>query len=304
MMRVKMRWIAVTLVIVVAVSILLLSAYQVGHHENVLRVTTTTSLYNTGLLDKLAEAFKQKNPEVSIHFIAVGSGEALRRAAQGDADIVISHAPNLEKQYLDDRTLKLGGILAYNYFIVVGPSDDPAGIAGMDPVSAMARLYETGESGKVMFVSRADKSGTHVRELMLWSLAGITPSGRAWYLELGVDMAQALMVANEKRAYILSDVGTYLKFKNRLGELRPLIEKGDVLINIYSVYVVNKTKVPGVNEKLAEAFVNFILSEEGQKIIGDYGITEYGEPLFFAAKNEPNERLKSAWERVAEFRMN
>jgi tungstate transport system substrate-binding protein len=303
MMCVKMKWVAVALIVIVVVSLSFLYIYQRTQYESVLRVTTATSLYATGLLDKLAEAFKQKYPKVLVEFIPVGSGEALRRAAQGDADMVLSHAPNLEKRYLNDGTLKNGRIFAYNYFIIVGPSNDPAGITGMEPVKAMAAIYSAGEEGKAKFVSRADNSGTYARELMLWSLAGVNPSGKSWYLELGADMAQTLMVANEKRAYTLSDVGTYLKFSSRLGELKPLIDKGDLLINIYSVYVVNPVKVPGVNERLADAFMEFILSEEGQRIIEDYGVAEYGRPLFNAARGGPTEELNDAWESMAELGM-
>jgi len=297
----KTRWIAVALIVVAVVSLLYI--YQSAHYENVLRITTTTSLYTTGLLDKLADAFKQKYPNVLVQFIPVGSGEALRRAAQGDADMVLSHAPNLERRYLNDGTLKTGRIFAYNYFIIVGPSNDPAGITGMEPLKAMAAIYTAGEEGKAKFVSRADNSGTHARELMLWSLAGVNPSGKSWYLELGSDMAQTLMVANEKGAYTLSDIGTYLKFSSRLGELKPLIDKGDVLLNIYSVYVVNPVKVPAVNEKLAEAFMEFILSEEGQRIIEEHGIAEYGKPFFNAAIGGPTEKLNDAWESMAELGM-
>ena len=300
-MRMKTRWIAVALVVVAVVSLLYI--YQNAHYENVLRITTATSLYTTGLLDKLADAFKQKHPNVLVQFIPVGSGEALRRAAQGDADMVLSHAPNLERRYLNDGTLKTGRIFAYNYFIIVGPGNDPAGITGMEPLKAMAAIYTAGEEGKAKFVSRADNSGTHARELMLWSLAGINPSGKSWYLELGSDMAQTLMVANEKGAYTLSDIGTYLKFSSRLSELKPLIDKGDVLLNIYSVYVVNPVKVPGVNVKLAEAFMEFILSEEGQRIIEEYGIAEYGKPFFNAARGGPTEKLNDAWKSMAELGM-
>ncbi len=300
-MCMKNRWITIALIVILTVSVLFISIYQTRQYENVIRVTTATSLYATGLLDKLAEEFKRRYPEVSIHFIAVGSGEALRRAVRGDADMVLSHAPNLERQYLNDGVLKSGGIFAYNYLIIVGPSEDPANIAGMDPVRAMTAIYVAGEEGKAKFVSRADKSGTHARELMLWSLAGVNPLNKQWYLELGADMVQTLMVANEKGAYTLSDVSTYLKFSKRLGGLKTLIEKGDALLNVYSVYVVNSAKVPGVNEKLAEAFMKFILSEEGQKIIEGYGIVEFGRPLFNAANGDPKGELKNAWEDIAKL---
>lgn len=295
----KLKWAAIALAVVVVASISLLFAYQTGC-EGAIRVTTTTSLYATGLLDKLVEEFQQEYPRVSVQFIAVGSGEALRRAAQGDADIVLVHAPSLEKKYLDEGALKPGKIFAYNYFIIVGPRNDPAGIAGMGPIEAMAAIYAAGEEGRAVFVSRGDNSGTHVRELTLWSMAGLEPFVKSWYIESGVGMSQTLMIANERKAYTLSDIGTYLKLSEDLGELEPLVDKGDILINVYSVYLVNQARVSGVNKKLAEAFVEFILSDEGQKIIGSYGAADFGRPLFNAAMGDPTGELRNAWEMLAE----
>ncbi len=133
--------------------------------KTVLRVSTTTSLYATGLLDKLAEEFSKDHPNIVVQFIAVGSGEALKKAALGDADLVLVHAPPLEKEYLEKEVIYDGKIFAYNYFVIVGPKNDPAGIKGLDPISAIRKIYEAGEKGLARFVSRGDYSGTHVREL-------------------------------------------------------------------------------------------------------------------------------------------
>ena len=262
-------------------------------------MSTTTSLYATGLLDALAEEFEAENPGIDVQFIAVGSGEALRKAAAGDADLVLVHAPSLEKKYLEMGVLEPGEIFAYNYFLIVGPEDDPAGIRGADPVEAVKRVYEAGEKGAAVFVSRGDNSGTHVRELMLWRLAGLDPRGKPWYVEAGAGMSQTLMIANEKRAYTLSDIGTYLKFSSKFGELKPLVERGGILLNVYSAYPVNPEKVPGAGEDMARRFIEFLLSDEGQELIGRFGVEEFGAPLFNPAHGDPTGELRAAWEKLA-----
>ncbi len=294
----RLKAVGVIAVVLLIASLAGLTWYQ-SRYEGTLRVTTTTSLYATGLLDALAEEFQKEHPEVSIQFIAVGSGEALRRASLGDADAVTVHAPSLEKQYIEQGYLVDGGIFAYNYFVIVGPKDDPAGMKGKDPIEAMRAIYQAGEEERAVFVSRGDNSGTHVKEMAMWSAAGLDPRGRPWYLEAGAGMSQTLMIANEKRAYTLSDIGTYLKFMEQLGELKVLADKGEALINIYSVYVVNPDRVQGVNSKLAKAFAEFLLSEEAQEIIGNFGVSEFGRPLFYPARGDPTGELRAAWERIA-----
>ncbi len=261
----------------------------------VLRVSTTTSLYATGLLDRLAEEFSKEHPNIVVQFIAVGSGEALRKAELGDVDLVLVHAPSLEREYLEKGVIYGGRIFAYNYFVIVGPKSDPANIAKLDPVEAMKKIYEAGEKGYAKFVSRGDNSGTHIRELMLWRKAGLNPKGKPWYIEIGSDMSQTLMVANEHSAYTLSDIGTYLKFSSRLTELKVLVNKGDILVNIYSAYLVRKSR----NEKFAKMFINFIVSNKGQEIISSYGKEEFGRPLFYPAKSANVEELKQMWNELA-----
>lgn len=264
----------------------------------VLKVATTTSLYATGLLDKLADEYCRREPGVAIRFIAVGTGRALELAARGDVDAVFVHAPLLERRYLNEGVLVDGTIIAYNYFVVVGPPSDPAGVRGLEPVEAFKKIYEAGVEGGAMFVSRGDSSGTHVKELSLWRRAGLDPKGQPWYLEAGAGMAKTLLVANERGAYTLSDIGTYLKLKaeGRLESLEVLVEGGRELINIYSAYPVNPERFE-VDYELARSFIDFV-SSDGQEAIGSYGVELYGRPLFNPAMGRLSE-LRQLWLELA-----
>ncbi len=292
------KWIIILILTLITGIILFNIAYitYMKGNEIKLRISTTTSLYATGLLDKLAEEFSKKHPNIIVQFIAVGSGAALRKAELGDADLVLVHAPSLEKKYLEKEVIYGGRIFAYNYFVIVGPKDDPARIKGLDPVSAMKKIYEAGEKGLAKFISRGDNSGTHVRELMLWSIAGLNSKGKPWYIETGSGMSETLMVANEYSAYTISDIGTYLKFSNKLSELTVLVDEGDILINIYSAYLVKNSS----NEKYAEMFMDFLISKEGQEIIGNYGVNDFGRPLFYSVESADINKLLSLWNKFSE----
>jgi len=262
--------------------------------KNVLRITTTTSLYITGLLDAFAEDFnKKREADALIQFIAVGTGEALRRASQGDADMVFVHAPSLEKEYIAKEILKDGEIIAYNYFIIVGPVDDPAGAMGRNPVEAFRLIFRAGEEGRAVFVSRGDRSGTHIREMLIWGIAGLDPRGRGWYLETGAGMAETLRVADERLAYTLTDIGTWIKLSDKIYELIPLVEEDKLLINIYRVYLVNPEKIEGVNEKLAEDFLDFVSSDDGKAVIMRF------KPMFTPAWDKDIKWLMETWEWLA-----
>ncbi len=273
--------------------------WQVTRAPATLRISTTTSLYATDLLEEVARKFQEKHPKVIIEFTPVGSGEALKKAENGDVDMVFVHAPNLEKKYLEKGVLKFGEIFAYNTFVILGPKDDPAGIRKMDPISAMIAIYEAGEGDFAKFVSRGDNSGTHNRELWLWNLTGLDPSGKDWYIESGTGMAQTLMIANEYGAYTISDIGTYLKLSSQLTYLTPLVTQGSELLNVYSVYVVNSDVIKGINERLAYEFQQFVLSEEIQSFIANYGVGEFGSPLFSPANGDPDGSLREAWNKLA-----
>jgi len=290
------------LIFMVLAGILGLAAYNyLASQKPILRVSTTTSLYATGLLERLADEFRKTHPNVVIHFIPVGSGEALRKASMGDADMVLVHAPNLEQKYINEGLLVEGEIFAYNYFVIVGPSTDPAGIKGLNNATkAFIKIFEAGKGGRALFVSRGDNSGTHNRELFIWRRAGLNPAGE-WYIESGSGMAQTLQIANEKEAYTLSDIGTYLKLKKTgvINNLEILVSGDPDLINIYSVYIVNPKKIEGVNYNLAEEFRRFILSNEGQKVINEYGVSEYGERLFNPVNHNKLNELKAIWKYFA-----
>lgn len=262
-----------------------------------IKASTTTSLYATGLLDYLADKFRINHSNVILQFISVGSGAALRLAEQGDVEIVFVHAPNLEKDYIERGIIMNHTIFAYNYFIIIGPESDPANIVNLTPVEAMKKIYDACEAGKALFVSRGDQSGTHQRELLLWNLSGLSPFNKKWYIETGSGMSETLLVANEKKAYTISDMGTYLKLKKegRLPNIVKLIDKGKILLNIYSVYIVQVVEANSEVAKLINEIIGFITSDYGQDLIGLFGVSDYGQPLFYPARGNESE-LQSAWE--------
>jgi len=252
---------------------------------NVLRVATTTSLENTGLLAELERVYEDKTG-VDLQFIAQGTGQSLDTARRGDVDLVLVHAPALEEEFVNDGYGINPRCIAYNYFIIVGPESDPAGIANMSPVEAFREIYAAGTNNTpgVVFVSRGDNPGTHAQEKALWAEAGydyeeeILDSG-PWYVEAGKGMGDTLILANEKNAYTLSDEGTYLSFKDQLA-LVPIIAEGAKLLNRYSAIAVNPEKHPDVNAEEATNFINWLISDEGKEMIGDFGKAEFGKPLF------------------------
>ena len=295
------KTILVLFLILLSISMIALSVnkFSVTCKSIRVRVATTTSLYATGLLDYLADKFKERyNCNVILAFMPLGSGEALRRAERGDACLVLVHAPSLEKEYIDKGVLTDGHIFAYNYFIVIGPKDDPANASYSSNITeAFRRIYLAGELGKAKFISRGDRSGTNVRELMIWNLTGLNPKGKSWYIETGSGMGETLLVANEFKAYTLSDIGTFLKFKSegRIPNLVILYSNDTELINIYSVYMVSTCS--GIEKSIANSFIKF-LTGDAQELIAKYGIHEYGQPLFYPAKGK-SEWLSKIWSMLA-----
>ncbi|AFL66072.1 substrate-binding domain-containing protein [Desulfurococcus amylolyticus] len=258
-------------------------------------VSTTTSLYETGLLDYLTSKFTQKYPGVNITFLVVGSGEALERAERGDACVTLVHAPSLEVKYLINNTIYNHTIFAYNYFIIVGPGTDPANVSRAgNTVEAFRRIYEAAERGLTVFISRGDKSGTNVKELQLWNLTGVNPSGKNWYKNCGCGMSNALIMANELNGYTLSDISTFLKLKKngQIPYLEVLFQNSSELINIYSAYL--SSKCSGEELKYGRLFIEFLASSEGQNYISTYGLQEYGKPLFNPVDGKEQE-LADIW---------
>ena len=252
---------------------------------NVLRIATTTSLENTGLLAELERVYERETG-MDLQFIAQGTGQALDTARRGDVDLVLVHAPALEKEFEDEGYGIDPRCIAYNYFIIVGPEDDPAKIRNMSAVEAFRTIAIAGMNNTpgVAFVSRGDNSGTHAQEKALWKEAGynytteILDSG-AWYVDAGKGMGDTLILADEKKAYTLSDEGTYLSFANRLA-LVPIISESTELMNRYSAIAVNPAKYPNTNARGAADFINWLISDEGKQLIGDFGKVEFGKPLF------------------------
>ena len=237
-------------------------------------LSTTTSTQDSGLLDVLVPLFEQKTG-YTVKTIAVGTGQALALAARGEADVVLAHAPSLEKKYVADGKMLDRRLVMYNDFVIIGPADDPAKIKGMKKAAdAMKAIASTGSR----FVSRGDNSGTHVLEKSLWKLAGVEPQG-AWYIEAGQGMGATLGIADDRKAYTLTDRGTYLAFQKRV-RLPILVEGDKPLLNIYSVMRVNPSNGPRINSAGGAAFAEFVLSPETQAVIKTFGVEKCGQPLF------------------------
>ena len=237
-------------------------------------LSTTTSTQDSGLLDVLVPLFEQKTG-YTVKTIAVGTGQALALAARGEADVVLAHAPSLEKKYVADGKMLDRRLVMYNDFVIIGPADDPARIKGMKKAAdAMKAIASTGSR----FVSRGDNSGTHVLEKSLWKLAGVEPQG-AWYIEAGQGMGATLGIADDRKAYTLTDRGTYLAFQKRV-RLPILVEGDKPLLNIYSVMRVNPSNGPRINSAGGAAFAEFVLSPETQAVVKTFGVEKYGQPLF------------------------
>ncbi|MCJ7445643.1 MAG: substrate-binding domain-containing protein [Methanotrichaceae archaeon] len=254
-----------------------------------LKLATTTSLYDTKLLDAIEDKFEQKY-NVSLDIVSGGTGIAIQYGERGDVDVLIVHDKPREIKFIDDGHGLERRCIAYNYFNVVGPKNDPAGIKEMNASQALKTIMAKGieDSGKVKFVSRGDNSGTHAREKVLWKNAGINyshvnTSANRWYLDAGSGMGAALNMANQKNAYTLTDQSTFMAYKGNL-MLVPLIKGGDGLLNVYVAMAVNPRNHSGVNCELANKFIDFLVSDEGQDLIANFGKEEYGQTLFFPAK--------------------
>jgi len=257
--------------------ILALTAGLAHAQDKVITIASTTSTQDSGLFNHILPLFKAKTG-IDVKVIAQGTGQALDTARRGDADVVFVHArPQEEKFVADGFGLKRFDVM-YNDFVLIGSSSDPAGIkGGKDIVAALKTI----DAKKAPFVSRGDKSGTHAAELALWKLAALDPASSkpSWYREIGQGMGAVLNTANGMGAYVLSDRGTWLSYQNKAG-LAVVVEGDQRLFNQYGVILVNPAKHPHVKKELGQAFIDWILSKEGQSAIAAYKIN--GEQLFFA----------------------
>jgi tungstate transport system substrate-binding protein len=253
-------------------SLVICSAPGLLNAQERLRLATTTSTDNSGLLAELHPVF-ETNFDVKVDVIAVGTGKALRLGENGDVDVVMVHAPAAEISFVDKGHGVERLSVMHNDFVILGPQDDPAGLGGATTLNeALQRLHDSGSS----FVSRGDDSGTHKKEMSLWRAAGETPSG-IWYLAVGQGMGAVIQIANDKQAYTLSDRGTYLAHKDKIA-LIPVFQGDPELFNPYHVIIVNPVKHPHVKTGLAQKYVDFIRGESGQKIIREF--KKAGEILF------------------------
>lgn len=234
-------------------------------------LASTTSTEDTGLFEELVPAFEDAYPQYSVSVVAVGTGQALEIGRAKDADVLLVHAKADEEEFVTEGYGIERKDVMYNDFIVVGPEADPAGIAGGDDAAA---AFATVAEGAYTFVSRGDDSGTHKKELQIWGEAGIEPTGD-WYNSIGQGMGDTLTFTSESEGYTLSDRGTYLAMKDKL-DLVISVEGDELLFNPYGVIVVTDAS----NQEGAQAFADWIVSEEGQEIIRGFGVDEFGEPLF------------------------
>ena len=240
-----------------------------------LRLATTTSTENSGLLAELLPPFEQAN-DCKVDVIAVGTGKAIKLGETGDVDVVLVHARSKEDAFVAAGFGVDRRDVMYNDFVILGPKADPAGIAGSkDATAAMKKIAAV----KATFVSRGDDSGTHVREKQLWKAAGITPAG-AWFLEAGRGMGEVITMATERQGYTLSDRGTWLAYKTK-SDLKVAVEGDANMFNPYGVIMVNPAKHPHVKVDLAGKFMNFLTSKEGRALITSY--KRGGEQLFYVA---------------------
>jgi len=248
---------------------------DVSKLEKEIVLATTTSTKDTGLLDVLVPAFEKKYG-VSVKTVAVGTGEAINMGKKGDADVLLVHSRTQEDAFVDDGYGVNRKDVMYNFFFIVGPKDDPAGVEGS--VTAVEAFKKIAAS-KATFISRADKSGTNTKELSIWKKAELSPNAQTdkWYVEAGQGMGATLTMADEMGAYTLVDSGTWYAYESKLN-MKIVTQKDNALYNPYGVIAVNPAKYPNINYNTAMAFVYYITSREGQELIGDY--QKNGHQLF------------------------
>ena len=257
----------------------LIPAGFAGAQEKVLLMATTTSTEDTGLLNVIAPEFK-KATGIDLRWTATGTGKALKLGEDCNVDVLMVHAPDAEKKFVADGFGINRKEIMYNDFVIIGPASDPAGVKGKSVKDALQAV----QAKKANFVSRGDKSGTHMMELDLWKVSGAAaPDKEAWYAQAGQGMMATIAIAAEKNGYTLADRGTYIKYENNLGgnpPLKILVEGDQTLLNQYSVIAVNPAKCQKAQVELATKFSNWIAGPEGQKLIKEFKVM--GKPLFTA----------------------
>ena len=247
-------------------------------------VSSTTSTQDSGLFGHILPLFKEKTG-IDVKVIAQGTGQALDTGRRGDADVVFVHAKSAEEKFLAEGEGVKRYPVMYNDFVLIGPKSDPAGVRGMKDI---AKAFQTIKEKQASFISRGDRSGTHIAELAIWNRdAGIDieKDKGPWYKSIGQGMGAALNVAGASDAYVLSDRGTWLSFKNK-GDLQILVEGDKRLFNQYGVILVNPAKHPNVKKELGQQFIDWLISPDGQNTIANYKIE--GQQLFYPNANDSN----------------
>ncbi len=263
---------------------------EIKHSGDRLLIGTTTSLDATGALDELSKKFEAEN-NVSIQWVAVGTGQAIEYGRNGDVDVVMVHDRTAEDKFIAEGYGLDRRVFGSNYFVVIGPESDPAKISGLTASEAFKAIGDAAkDDNKIAFVSRGDNSGTHSREKALWKAAGFDyaeVNKSPWYFEAGAGMGPTLTMANEKDAYTISDSATWNTYESNL-TLKPYVTDGKDLLNVYAVIRVNDEKFPGagINVDAGKKWENFLISDEIQTFFQDFGTEKYGKPLFTPAKGD------------------
>ena len=281
------QYYGITLVAIIITAIGIAAwALNATQQKEILVISTTTSLYETGLLDVLDAKFEAKYPNINVTFISQGTGLAIKMAMGGDADMIVVHDPAREQAFLNDGYGVNRKIIAYNYFVIVGPENDPAGVQGLVPVNALLKIKEAGEADYAIWVSRGDDSGTHAMEKRLWIAGGEDASelrNEEWYWERGAGMTATLAMANEKRGYTMCDMGSYLNnYVSGTIDLEIMVEAGKETLNVYSAIACDPQNPDLSHVKFDHAmkFINFLVSNEIQDILADFGVDKFGQQLF------------------------
>lgn len=268
----KRKALILLVLLLVAVSVLMTGCAKNSQKQS-LTLATTTSTEDSGLLDVLVPAFTEKTG-IKVKVVAVGSGQALEMGTKGDADVLLVHSPQAELNFMSKGYGVSRKPVMHNYFVIVGPENDPANIKGKNAIAALKSIAEQ----KSAFVSRGDESGTNKKELQLWDKADIKPAGE-WYKEVGQGMGDTLTTADQMKAYTLADEATFLSIKNKL-TLQALISGGSDLSNPYTVITVSQKKYKKVHYQEAKDFSDYLVSVDGQKLIGNFGKKTYGKSIF------------------------
>lgn len=261
--------------LVVSIAVILLFSGCIGQKKEKTKMilASTTSTQDSGLLDYILPVFSEKY-NVDVQVVAVGSGQAFEIGKKGDADVLLVHSPADELKFVEEGWGVNRKCVMYNDYVIVGPKEDPAGIAGMkDAIGAFKKMAEM----NVTFISRGDASGTQKKELLIWAEASITPD-KAWYLESGTGMGNTLTMTQEKKAYTITDRATLASMLDKLPDLAIMVEGDKILLNPYGVIAVNPEKFPTINNKDAMNFIEWIMSDEGQNLIASY--KKGGQQLF------------------------